>query len=435
MASRQTVAVLCVRRAGVDCLWEHDGARFSIRLADAAHLDRGCSEQRLQQVPGALFFTWNNNASLQSVAQYYGNTPTPWGSLPSFNQSYGYDNLNRLSSASDSGGWSRSFGYDRYGNMWVTGNSGIGLAGNTPTSNVFNGANRMTGASYDNAGNQTVVNGQTMAYDAENRQIAATDPPSLGNGTENYLYDGAGQRVEKSGAAGTAVYVYDALGRMVGEYGASGASSPCATCYLTWDHLGTTRLVTDQNANVIARHDYLPFGEEIAANTAGRGEQWGPLVDNIEQKFTGQMRDQETGADFFKARYYGAALGRFTSPDPGNAGADLSNPQSWNGYAYALNNPLVNIDPSGRTVTCSTDANGNFSCYDDDPQPGGGDDGGDASPDLESICWWCWEYGYPYTGSQQPPPPPQKPQQSSVQQPQRTGTFSVAQRTSLVDTA
>lgn len=182
----------------------------------------------------------------------------------------------------------------------------MGLAGNTPTANVFNGANQLAGVSYDAAGNQSSVNGDTMTYDAENRQVAATDPPALGGGTENYVYDGAGQRVEKSGAAGTAVSVYDVLGRVVAEYGAAGASSPCATCYLVWDHLGTTRLVTDQNANVIARHDYLPFGEEIAAGTAGRSSQWGPLADNIEQKFTGQVRDGETGIDYFNARYYGS---------------------------------------------------------------------------------------------------------------------------------
>jgi RHS repeat-associated protein len=65
------------------------------------------------------------------------------------------------------------------------------------------------------------------------------------------------------------------------------------------------------------------------------------------QKFTGQERDAETGLDFFQARCYGSALGRFTSPDPANAGADLMNPQSWNGYAYVGNNPLSFVDPSG----------------------------------------------------------------------------------------
>ena len=59
------------------------------------------------------------------------------------------------------------------------------------------------------------------------------------------------------------------------------------------------------------------------------------------------MRDGETGEDYFNARMFGSAIGRFTSPDPGNAGADLMNPQSWNGYSYALGNPMVYTDPSG----------------------------------------------------------------------------------------
>jgi len=71
----------------------------------------------------------------------------------------------------------------------------------------------------------------------------------------------------------------------------------------------------DQNANVVARHDYLPYGEEIPANTAGRNGQWGSTTD-VSQKFTGQFRDTETGINFFNARYFGAAQGRFNSRTP-----------------------------------------------------------------------------------------------------------------------
>jgi hypothetical protein len=39
--------------------------------------------------------------------------------------------------------------------------------------------------------------------------------------------------------------------------------------------------------------------------------------------------------------------GRFQSPDPGNAGAQLGEPQTWNGYSYVVNNPLTYTDPSG----------------------------------------------------------------------------------------
>jgi RHS repeat-associated protein len=64
-------------------------------------------------------------------------------------------------------------------------------------------------------------------------------------------------------------------------------------------------------------------------------------------KFTGKERDTESGLDFFQARYYFSPYGRFFSADPENAGAKPDDPQSWNAYAYARNNPLVYTDPDG----------------------------------------------------------------------------------------
>jgi RHS repeat-associated protein len=82
------------------------------------------------------------------------------------------------------------------------------------------------------------------------------------------------------------------------------------------------------------------------------------VYDGIRQQFTGKERDTETGLDYFSARYYSSTQGRFTSVDPENAGADPSNPQSWNGYSYALNNPLKYQDPDGRKVrVCDTGGN------------------------------------------------------------------------------
>ena len=282
--------------------------------------------------------------------------------------------MNRINSVIDTG-YSRSFQYDPYGNLWVTGNSGVPLAGNTPTANVYTSANRIGGGSYDAAGNQTVVNGNTLAYDAENRLGSATD--GVTHAVATYLYDGDGKRVEKSGPGTATIYVYDALGQVAAEYATATATSPCTTCYLVWDHLGSARLTTDQNAAIVARHDYLPFGEEIPANTAGRSGQFGPGNDNINQKFTAKERDTESGLDYFGTRYYGSALGRFTSPDPLMATPErLLDPQEWNMYAYVRNNPLSNTDPTGLDIwlqgcgkdssTCqgnyvgTTDKDGNF---------------------------------------------------------------------------
>jgi len=68
----------------------------------------------------------------------------------------------------------------------------------------------------------------------------------------------------------------------------------------------------------------------------------------LAEKRTGKERDAETGLDFFLARYYSGAQGRFLSVDPLIVSEiNASIPQSWNRYAYVGNNPLKNVDPTG----------------------------------------------------------------------------------------
>ena len=95
------------------------------------------------------------------------------------------------------------------------------------------------------------------------------------------------------------------------------------TEYVTGDHLGSTRLLTNATGGVIRRFDYLPFGEEIPSGLYGRGSDYGgnsyPNLgvagDETSRKFTGKERDSESGLDYFGARYFSAAQGRFTSAD------------------------------------------------------------------------------------------------------------------------
>ncbi len=73
--------------------------------------------------------------------------------------------------------------------------------------------------------------------------------------------------------------------------------------------------------------------------------------------YTGKERDAESGNDYFGARYYGSAMGRFMSPDWAAKAepvpyAKLDNPQTLNLYAYVGNNPLSRTDPTGHYV-CS----------------------------------------------------------------------------------
>lgn len=73
---------------------------------------------------------------------------------------------------------------------------------------------------------------------------------------------------------------------------------------------------SDSSGNVISRHDFMPFGEELGVGVGGRTSGMGYGVsDGLRQKVTSKERDNETGLDYFLARYYSSTQGRFTSPD------------------------------------------------------------------------------------------------------------------------
>lgn len=65
---------------------------------------------------------------------------------------------------------------------------------------------------------------------------------------------------------------------------------------------------------------------------------------------SGKERDAESGLDYFGARYFSGPQGRFTSPDQPLLDQTSNDPQSWNLYSYARNNPLLYTDPTGRSV-------------------------------------------------------------------------------------
>ena len=86
--------------------------------------------------------------------------------------------------------------------------------------------------------------------------------------------------------------------------------------------------------------DYLPFGEQILGGS------------DTTHKFTGKERDNESGLDYFGARYDSSSMGRFMTPDwsakpQGVPYAQLTDPQSLNLYSYVRNNPLSRIDADG----------------------------------------------------------------------------------------
>lgn len=121
------------------------------------------------------------------------------------------------------------------------------------------------------------------------------------------------------------------------------------TSYLKMDTLGSPRVIIDSSGNVQSRRDFMPFGEEISA-IGGRTSGLGYQVDATRQKFTSYERDNETDLDFAQARMYSFKLGRFMVPDDPFMDQDENDPQSWNLFNYARNNPLRLVDPTGNSA-------------------------------------------------------------------------------------
>lgn len=284
----------------------------------------------------------------------------------SVTQTYTYDTINRLKSAEENntGGlvWKQAFTYDAYGNRRIDADPNKttpSLVGDNPTISTANNRVNQAGYIYDFAGNikQDVRSSLTNVYkfDAENRLV------DFNNGQTTYSYDANDQRVKKVDTTGTTVYVYNAERELIAEY-SSAAPGGSGTSFVTMDHLGTPRVITSDSGAVRARHDYLPFGEEIAG-LGGRSTNNGYVGDNVRQQFTGKQRDRESGLDYFYARYYFSGQGRFISPDfysgdPSDVAAGsnvsrampyarLTDPQSLNAYAYVANNPTSMVDSDG----------------------------------------------------------------------------------------
>ncbi|MGQ0594225.1 MAG: RHS repeat domain-containing protein [Gammaproteobacteria bacterium] len=107
------------------------------------------------------------------------------------------------------------------------------------------------------------------------------------------------------------------------------------------DALGSPIIATDQQGRVVWRKSYAPYGQPI-----------GPAAPN-EPGYTGKLEEPDLGIQNFGARWYDPRIGCFLTIDP--AGFDPQNPQSFNRYAYANNNPYRYVDPDGRWAETAID--------------------------------------------------------------------------------
>lgn len=262
-----------------------------------------------------------------------------------------------------------TYEYDAYGNQ--TRQTTNGVVTNLPASPS---TNRLTGATYDAAGNVTNYEGVTYTFDP----VGTLTQKAGSWGSAFYIYTADDERIGIEGPDATWRYTVRGLdGKVLREWAAStwngslrwvedyvyrdgqlvAAVRPTAqggVRHFHRDHLGTPRLITGPTARIYASHDYYPFGREItdpAQEISAHG------FDTPEpMKYTGHERDfagsyADPPLDYMHARYYSPNRGRFLSVDPGPA--DIALPQSWNRYTYALTlevrRPYGRSRQSGRT--------------------------------------------------------------------------------------
>ncbi|MDY6839804.1 MAG: RHS repeat-associated core domain-containing protein [Thermodesulfobacteriota bacterium] len=140
---------------------------------------------------------------------------------PARNQTFGYDDLDRLTSATGVYG-TMGYTYDKVGNRLTKTldaqiDSYVYDTGTNRLSQIT-GANPQT-FSFDANGNTIFIDSKALIYNQNNRLIQATENSTT---LAEYVYNGNGQRVKKAAGGDTTIYHYDYLGNLIGESTPSG---------------------------------------------------------------------------------------------------------------------------------------------------------------------------------------------------------------------
>jgi RHS repeat-associated protein len=271
-------------------------------------------------------------------------------------QDYIYDSTNQLTGADHTTQADEAYSYDANGNRT---NAGYGTGTNNQllTDGTYDYI-------YDGEGNRTrrteIATGKVTEYvwDYRNRltSVLFKDAAGVVTKTIDYIYDVSDRRIGKKVDGGTTeryVYdgsdialVFDGAGNQTHRYlYGTGVDTVLADETLTamvWalaDNQGTIRDLIDNAGNNVSQIDYDSFGRVVSQTGSS----------NFRYGYTGREQDNETGLDYYRARYYDSANGRFISEDPLGFGAGDSNLTR-----YVGNSPTNGTDPSG---LCNTNLN------------------------------------------------------------------------------
>ena len=261
---------------------------------------------------------------------------------------YGYDNLYRLTNETIAGttaaNGSIGYQYDPAGNRLARTSTVAAVPAATST---YDANDRLASDTYDADGNTIASGTNVYIYDFENHLT------SQNSSTVTIVYDGDGNRVAKTVGGVTTKYLVDdrnltGYAQVVEElasgsvqrvytYGLNRVSQSLASgaSFYGDDGHGSVRLLTDTTGAVTDRYDYDAFGNILSqAGTTG----------NL-YLYSGEQNDPNLGFYYLRARYFSPLLGRFESADP--LEGDSTDPVSLHRYAFADDNPIDRIDPSG----------------------------------------------------------------------------------------
>jgi RHS repeat-associated protein len=274
---------------------------------------------------------------------------------PSYGRSMGYDDVDRLKTAS--GFWgSGSYSYDALGNIKSK------VEGSTYYYYSYDGNNRLyyvygpgTGlVSYDARGNVTSHRGHSYTYNLAGNMVSSTNP------SVTYMYDGHKRRVQKTEGGQTSYTVYGQNGKLMHKrkggvstnYVYAGSlliakKEGSTVHYLHTDLLGSP--IKGDNGPAYTEH-YRPWGEKKDHPLQ--------LADDV--GYTGHQDDVATGLTYMQARYYDPIIGRFMAVDP--VRFDGIRPQYFGRFHYAFNNPINVTDPDGRAANFLGQCVANAAC-------------------------------------------------------------------------
>ena len=273
------------------------------------------------------------------------------------NYIYSYDPMGRLLTVARDGDLVEEYHYDDVGTRTYEMNSLRDISGRTFT--------------YDDEDHLLTVGDVSYQYDLDGyltTKTIGTEPPyevttysyssrgellsvSLPDGTlVEYVHDPLGRRIAKKvNGSITEKYLWQGLTRLLAVYDGNdlllarflyadgrmpvAMEQGSATYYLTYDQVGSLRVIADSSGNVVKSIDYDSFGNIIDDTN---------LTFEVPFGFAGGLSDRDIGLIRFGLRDYDPDLGRWTAKDPiGFAGGDVDL------YGYVLSDPVEYIDPEG----------------------------------------------------------------------------------------